>query len=84
MLQPAVSTRSSISRKSANSIENFAKSLNMSAEVERLIKSFKVVVVSKSFCPYCKAAKNILNGYSIKSENMHILEIDGRSVSLLT
>ena len=51
----------------------------MAAEIERLMNSYKVVVVSKSFCPYCRAAKKILDSYSINVENIHVLEIDERS-----
>ena len=43
--------------------------------LEKLITSHKIVVISKSYCPYCRKAKNALKSYNI--DDMHVWEIDG-------
>ena len=45
-------------------------------EIDDLIKNKKVVVISKSYCPYCKKAKQVLAKYNIPSECIEIREID--------
>ena len=42
--------------------------------VDPLIKSHKVMVFSKSSCPYCDKAKRVLAKYDIKDK--HIIELD--------
>ena len=34
------------------------------AEMDELIKSKAVLVISKSYCPYCKKAKQVLHKYT--------------------
>jgi len=46
--------------------------------VIELIKNKKVVMVSKSSCPFCVKAKNALANYKIKPDEYEILEIAGR------
>jgi glutaredoxin 3 len=44
--------------------------------VEAQIKSDKVVVFSKTYCPYCKMAKEALNNAGLK--NFLVIELDTR------
>ena len=46
------------------------------SELDNLIKEKKVVVISKSYCPYCKKAKQVLAKYNIPAECIEIREID--------
>ena len=45
-------------------------------EIDNLLKEKKVVVISKSYCPYCKKAKQVLAKYNIPQECIEIREID--------
>ncbi|XP_040572958.1 glutaredoxin-1 [Lepeophtheirus salmonis] len=45
--------------------------------VEGQIKSKKVFVISKTYCPFATKAKDVLKKYDISPENIEILEIDG-------
>ena len=42
------------------------------------IASKKVVVISKSYCPFCKKAKQVLAKYKISDENIEYIEIENR------
>ena len=44
--------------------------------VDTLIKSHKVTVFSKTYCPYCVKAKNVLAKYKIN--DLMIVELDNR------
>ena len=46
------------------------------ARIDALIKQFPVFVVSKSYCPFCHMAKDVLNKYKIPQEKMKIIEIE--------
>jgi glutaredoxin 3 len=46
--------------------------------IEDLIKTKKVVVISKSYCPFCGKAKDALKKYNIKADSIVILEIENR------
>lgn len=46
------------------------------ARIDALIKQFPVFVVSKSYCPFCHMAKDVLNKYKIPQDKMKILEIE--------
>ena len=41
--------------------------------IDENIKSYPVVVFSKSYCPYCKMAKEALSGQGIE---YHVVEIE--------
>ena len=41
--------------------------------IQRLIKENKVMVFSKSYCPFCTKAKNVLNSIGVKYK---VLELD--------
>ena len=41
------------------------------------IASKKVVVVSKSWCGFCRMAKGTLKKYNIRPEDIEVIEIDG-------
>ncbi|GMK54622.1 hypothetical protein CspeluHIS016_0112080 [Cutaneotrichosporon spelunceum] len=41
--------------------------------VEKEIKAHDVLIFSKSFCPYCRASKNILHQYT---DDMTVYELD--------
>lgn len=47
-----------------------------SSYVDNLISSHKVVVFSKSYCPYCHKAKDVLNKYNIN--DIVVIELDSR------
>ena len=42
------------------------------------IASKKVLVISKSYCPFCKKAKQVLAKYKISDENIEYIEIENR------
>ena len=46
------------------------------AQIQKLLKEKKVVVISKSDCPYCSMAKQVLAKYDIPGAIMEITEID--------
>ena len=46
------------------------------AEIENKIAEKPVFVISKSYCPFCNKAKQVLRKYNIKPENIEIMEID--------
>jgi len=48
------------------------------AEMDELIKSKPVLVISKSYCPFCKKAKQVLAKYKIDPEKFEVIEIDNR------
>ncbi len=48
----------------------------MSTFVDEAIKSHKITVFSKTHCPYCVKAKNVLSKY--KPDDVHIIELDDR------
>lgn len=48
----------------------------MSKVVDQALKSHKVVVFSKTYCPFCVKAKNVLKKYNIK--DIVIIELDNR------
>ena len=45
--------------------------------IDQKISSKPVFMVSKSSCPYCVMAKQVLERYNIPAENIEIMEIDG-------
>lgn len=49
------------------------------ALVAELIKTRKVLMISKEYCPFCVKAKNALSNYKMNPEDYEILEIEGRS-----
>uniref|UniRef100_A0A914LL20 Glutaredoxin-1 n=1 Tax=Meloidogyne incognita TaxID=6306 RepID=A0A914LL20_MELIC len=46
--------------------------------VDSLIKTNKVVVFSKSYCPYCTKAKEALTTFSLAPGTMEVVEIEDR------
>jgi len=55
-----------------------SKSINQT--VDDVIASNKIVVFSKSYCPYCKKAKNVFTtDFSHLKDKTHILELDQSS-----
>ena len=50
--------------------------MSVTAEIDQLIKQYPVFVISKSYCPFCKMAKDALNNYAIPSDKIKIMEID--------
>jgi glutaredoxin 3 len=46
--------------------------------VDSLIQNKKVVVFSKSYCPYCTKAKKTFDKYSLSGEQYVVLEIENR------
>ncbi|CAO1625377.1 unnamed protein product [Parajaminaea phylloscopi] len=43
---------------------------------EKLISEYTVAVFSKSYCPYCKQAKEILQAQELSADKVGILELD--------
>lgn len=52
----------------------------MSAAVEDFVESKlnanKVVVFSKTWCPFCKKAKDVLNKYNLPKNAYEVIELD--------
>ena len=48
-------------------------------KIDTLLQEKKVVVISKSYCPFCKKAKQVLAKYNIPKEHIAILEIENDS-----
>ena len=49
------------------------------SKIDNLLKEKKVVVISKSYCPFCRKAKQVLAKYNIPKECIEILEIESDS-----
>ncbi|CAF0733659.1 unnamed protein product [Rotaria sp. Silwood1] len=47
---------------------------SVSDEINQLLKDHKVIVFSKTYCPYCTKAKKILGKYKLK--DYKIIELD--------
>ena len=52
---------------------------SIKSKIDHLLKEKKVVIISKSYCPYCNMAKQVLAKYNIPRECMEIWEIDSDS-----
>ncbi|KAG7361141.1 glutaredoxin [Nitzschia inconspicua] len=50
------------------------KPTTLKDEIDNLIDSHKVVIFSKSYCPYCSATKKLFN--KMKVEGMVVIELD--------
>lgn len=46
--------------------------------VNSTIDRYKVAVFSKTYCPYCVRAKDILASYQIKEDCLEIIELEKR------
>lgn len=46
--------------------------------VDDAISTHKVVVFSKTYCPYCKKAKELLSKYPIKEDQLEVIELEKR------
>ncbi|EPR57249.1 putative glutaredoxin [Toxoplasma gondii TgCatPRC2] len=55
--------------------ETLASEAHVAEWADRLIKQHKVVVFSKSNCPYCRKAIEAFQ--SVKAKDMHVEEIEG-------
>lgn len=44
--------------------------------VDTKIAGKKVVVFSKSYCPYCVQAKQLLSKYNLTEEDLEVIELD--------
>jgi len=53
-------------------------SSGVKAEMDELIQSKAVLLISKSYCPYSKKAKQVLAKYNIDPEKFEVVEIDER------
>ena len=49
---------------------------SVEGRINAQVKEYTVFVVSKTTCPFCRTAKNVLNKYDIPPEKMKVLEID--------
>ena len=58
---------------------SFSKMSAVKEKIDALLQEKKVVVVSKSYCPFCKKAKHVLAKYNIPKEDIAILEIENDS-----
>lgn len=46
--------------------------------VDQTVYRYKVTVFSKTFCPYCRRAKELLSSYPIKSNELEVIELEKR------
>ena len=46
--------------------------------VDSTVNRYKVTVFSKTFCPYCRRAKELLSNYPIKEDCLEIIELEKR------
>lgn len=51
---------------------------NVEKFVETILKNKKVVVFSKSYCPYCVKAKEALSKFNMSPDVYEVIEIDDR------
>ena len=58
--------------------------MSVKERIDQLLKDNVVFVISKSTCPFCRTAKNVLNKYDIPPDKMKVVEIDGISFELST
>ena len=58
---------------------SFSKMSAVKEKIDTLLQEKKVVVISKSYCPFCKKAKQVLAKYNIPKEHIAILEIENDS-----
>ena len=49
---------------------------SVKSKIDNLLKEKKVVVISKSYCPYCVKGKQALAQYQILPECIEIIEIE--------
>ncbi|MFH4982215.1 hypothetical protein AB6A40_008924 [Gnathostoma spinigerum] len=47
--------------------------------VDSVIKSRKIVIFSKTYCPYCIKAKHALQSYQLKEGSLECVELNKRS-----
>jgi len=63
-------------------LSHFNKEMEVTEGVKMLIddtiSSKKVVIISKSYCPYCVKAKKVINKYNINPSVLEIMEIENR------
>merc|ERR1712061_291322 len=71
-------TSSSINRRlTPQTVPPLKSTDTVNARMDKMIKDYTVFVVSKSHCPFCKTAKNVLAQYDIPPEKMKIMDIEG-------
>ena len=58
-------------------VEHRAHPDDVEKEIDDLIRSHRLMVFSKTYCPYSKRAKKLL-GETLGAKNMEVLEIDER------
>ena len=58
---------------------SFLKMSEVKEKIDTLLQEKKIVVISKSYCPFCKKAKQVLAKYNIPKEHIAILEIENDS-----
>ena len=58
---------------------SFLKMSEVKEKIDTLLQEKKIVVISKSYCPFCKKAKQVLAKYKIAKEHIAILEIENDS-----
>lgn len=46
--------------------------------VDSTIDRYKVTVFSKTFCPYCRRAKELLASYPIQADQLEVIELEKR------
>ncbi|CCE82411.1 Piso0_002136 [Millerozyma farinosa CBS 7064] len=53
---------------------------SIKTEVKSLVDTNNIMVFSKSYCPYCKSTKSLLDGYSKNYKVVELDEVDNGSV----
>ncbi|KAJ6215895.1 hypothetical protein RDWZM_010395 [Blomia tropicalis] len=61
---------------SSQSTGNTMADPEVKRKIDDLIKSKKVVVISKTYCPYCKKAKSALENYNLSNSDYYVWEIE--------
>ena len=61
---------------SSQSTGNTMADPEVKRKIDDLIKSKKVVVISKTYCPYCKKAKSALENYNLSNSVYYVWEIE--------
>jgi len=55
-------------------VGGYGKSVSM--DLETALQNHKVVMVSKSYCPYCTRAKKVLKEFNLSPEDYVVIECD--------
>lgn len=75
-LSKGLSDPATIGNQTVRAVHGVALSLTC-LKVQKLVDSHTVVVISKSYCPYSRMAKEALANYNLPPDDLLVWEIDG-------